>query len=482
MPRTLRPCAAIVASCLVLVGGASAAGAPQRVSTDPFTNADSQHATEVEPDTFAVGNTIVSAFQSGRFFDGGSSDIGFALSTDGGGTWTHGFLPSITVNSVPAGPWPRASDPAVAYDARHGTWIITSLAIDNTGEGKAVLVSRSTDGGHTWSAPVTVASTSGFYDKTWIACDNTATSPHYGNCYETWDDTNAGDLLLSATSSDGGLTWGAKKRTGDSAAGLGGQPQVQPGGTVIVPVLSAFTDGLLAYRSTDGGATWSSSVTLSTLTDHEVAGGLRSEPLPSAEIDAAGKVYVAWHDCRFRTGCTSNDILLSTSTDGLAWTTPVRVPIDPVTSTVDHFIPGLAVDRTTSGATAHLGLTYHYYPQANCTPSTCQLSLGFIASVDGGATWSSPRRLRQPMKVTDLANTSQGYMVGDYISTSFVGANAVPVVAFGKPHAGNVFDEGMYTLTLPVRADGSFPQVTTDAPATAARGDRAMRAQPLVMR
>src|SRR3989441_10982952 len=74
-----------------------AAGAPlTQISSDPFTNPDSNHKTQVEPDTFAFGNTIVSAFQSGRFFDGGASDIGFATSTNGGATWTHGFLPNAT--------------------------------------------------------------------------------------------------------------------------------------------------------------------------------------------------------------------------------------------------------------------------------------------------------------------------------------------------------------------------------------------------
>ena len=42
-----------------------------QISSDPFHNTDSNHATEVEPGTFAFGNTIVSAFQQGRFFDGG---------------------------------------------------------------------------------------------------------------------------------------------------------------------------------------------------------------------------------------------------------------------------------------------------------------------------------------------------------------------------------------------------------------------------
>src|SRR5579862_1994016 len=67
-----------------------------KLSTDTFTNSSSQHATEVEPDTFSFGNTVVSAFQVGRIFGGGSSDIGFATSTDGGNTWTNGFLPGIT--------------------------------------------------------------------------------------------------------------------------------------------------------------------------------------------------------------------------------------------------------------------------------------------------------------------------------------------------------------------------------------------------
>ncbi len=39
-----------------------------------------------------------------------------------------------------------------------------------------------------------------------------------------------------------------------------------------------------------------------------------------------------------------------------------RIPIDATTSTVDHFIPGIGVDPTTSGANAHLTIVYYYYP------------------------------------------------------------------------------------------------------------------------
>src|SRR2546422_11702730 len=69
-----------------------------QVSNDPFADAQAQHQTQVGPDTFQSGNTIVAAFQSGRVFGGGSSNIGFATSTDGGSTWTRGFLPGITAN------------------------------------------------------------------------------------------------------------------------------------------------------------------------------------------------------------------------------------------------------------------------------------------------------------------------------------------------------------------------------------------------
>ncbi len=57
-----------------------------KISTDTFTNPSSQHATEVEPDTFAFGSTLVSAFQVGRVVNGGGADIGFSTSTDGGTT------------------------------------------------------------------------------------------------------------------------------------------------------------------------------------------------------------------------------------------------------------------------------------------------------------------------------------------------------------------------------------------------------------
>jgi hypothetical protein len=147
-----------------------------------------------------------------------------------------------------------------------------------------------------------------------------------------------------------------------------------------------------------------------------VAGSLREGPLPSAEIDATGTVYVGWADCRFRRGCKTNDIVYSRSTNatGTTWSAVARVPVDATNSGIDHFIPGLAVNRTTSGGSAQLGLTYYFYPSGST-----QLAVGFISSANGGSTWSAAQTIIAGMRSTWAATTSQGRMVGDYISTSY---------------------------------------------------------------
>ena len=52
--------------------------------------------------------------------------------------------------------------------------------------------------------------------------------------------------------------------------------------------------------------------------------------------------------------------------------------------------------------------------------------MGFVTSGDGGASWSANTQIAGPMSLTWLPNTTQGRMVGDYISADFAGG----VVAF----------------------------------------------------
>ncbi len=410
----------------------------RQLSQDSFTNQSSQHMTEVEPGAFAWGPTIVTAFQVGRISGGGGADIGFATSTNGGISWINGYLPGMTTYGG-GGTNTAASDAAVVYDAKHGVWLICTLPIGND---TYVAVSRSTDGIH-WDNPIYVTR-SGSPDKNWINCDNTPTSPYYGNCYAEWDSTELGDFMQMSTSSDGGQTWGPAKGTAGNDYGIGGNPVVLPSGKVVVP-FGGFNGDIQSFSSSDGGQTWTAAVNVGQDISHYEAGNLRSAGLPSTTIDGGGTVYVSWPDCRFRTGCSSNDIVYSTSTDGVTWSQVVRIPIDPVTSTVDHFIHGMGADLRTAGSSAHLAVTYYYYPVSNCGNS-CQLYAGFSSSTNGGQTWTSGVQLSASMQLSWLPNTFSGRMVADYVATVFpVGGRAFPIYAIAYAPTGSLFHEAIYT-------------------------------------
>jgi BNR repeat-like domain len=440
-----------------------------QLSADPYTVAPGQHATEVEPHMLANGSTLVAAFQTGRIKDGGATDIGWATSSDGGTTWTHGFLPGLTKGEG-SGPYDAVSDPVVAYDARHVVWMITSLPISNTSQTPAVVVNRSVDGGLTWSQPVSIDPASSSSDKNWIVCDDGSASPYYGNCYMEWDDPTGvnGDEILMSTSSDGGLTWSAPVATAGFSSGIGGQPLVQPNGKVVVPIQTNTPTAIqeAAFTSSDGGASWSAQVVIANIQLHQDAARIRSGPLPSAAIDGAGTVWTVWEDCRFRAACASNDLVYSTSSDGVTWSAVARVPIDATSSTADYFIPGIGIDPATSGASAHVALHYYYYSVSNCTAANCQLNVGYISSANGGTTWNSPTTVAGPMQMAWLPDSQNGLMVGDYIATAFTSGVPHGVFAVAQsPNAGAAFDEAIYTAQgLSIAAAGRQLSSAGDKP------------------
>jgi len=405
------------------------------VSEDPYTNETSFHRTEAEPDTYAIDSTIVSAFQAGKFPHGGSSNLGWSVSTNAGVTWKAGFLPSTTTRADPPGRWRRVTDPSVAYDVKHGVWMIFGLEsfFQDT-----VFVSRSTEGAQTFGAPAIVQTSEPGkhnFDKTWITCDNTPTSPFYGHCYTQWDDEAHHLRLHVSTTTDGGLTWTKADIRKDTWV-LDGHPLVQPDGTVIMPIDQCCPTRIDAFISTDGGRSfrghgtdYSGRLAIRNVRASVASGNLRMNTEPpaiTADIDASGKIYVVWPDCRFRRGCSQNDVVMSTTVDGRHWSETMRVPIDPRTSSVDHFFPSIGVDPATSGSSAHIGIVYYFYPDADCAETTCDLSVGFASSTDGGSTWAT-QQLAGPFNNTWLPLTEAGYFVGDYFDVSFMGGKAVAV-------------------------------------------------------
>jgi hypothetical protein len=427
-----------------------------QVSRDSLETFRAQHETQVEPDSFASGRTVVAAFQTGRFEDGGAAGIGWATSLDAGRTWRSGFLPNLTVYSTPAGLYDAVSDPVVAYDPAHGVWMIASLGVSDAQT--ALLVSRSTDG-LTWGAPVVAAAAfQEDYDKEWIVCDKWTSSRFLGRCYISYLDFVSGQIR-TRSSDDGGLTWsgptGVVGRTESSVAN-GVQPVVRPDGTLVL-VFAAFAafarfddpeaSEIVAASSTDGGVRFGPRVRVSGL-EEEVVLGIRAPALPSVEIDAGGTIYVAWHDCRFRAGCLGNDIVLSRSRDGVAWSMPIRVPTVPIERDTHVFVPGLGVDPTTSGARTRLAIAYHVKPQ-DCGFERCPgIDVALITSADAGAHWSRPQRLSAESSRPEwLADTGLGRMTGDYISTSYAGGRPVPVFSLGTEPVGGEFQQAIFALT-----------------------------------
>jgi hypothetical protein len=421
------------------------------LSADPFTNAFTQHATEVEPHAYAVGPNILTAFQVARRERGSAAAIGFAFSRDAGATWSNGLLPNIT--QFQNGPWAFVSDPVVAYDAAHQTWLVSTLGVSATDS--KILVSRSPDG-MTWSNPVEVSATPNA-DKNWTVCDNHASSPFFGRCYTEWDDPTGevGQIWMS-TSTDGGATWRAGRATANAAAGIGGQPMVLPNGKVVVAILNDQADALLVFSSSDGGDSWTSTQQVATVVTHRVAGNLRTMPLPTAQVDATGRMYVVWQDCRFRASCEGNDLVLIRSTDGDNWSSPMRIPIEITSQNIDVFLPTLAIDPT-AAAPPRMALTYYFYPTSACDVTTCRLHAAAVTSMDGN-TWSEPVGLAGPMPLDWLAETSSGPMVGDYFGTVFANGFVFPVITVANARNGPVFNEAIYTVRSginPARANAA---------------------------
>jgi hypothetical protein len=433
--------------------GASCETVTRRLSRDPFTDEDGQHQTQVEPSSFAVGSTIVTAFQAGRMVDGGASGIGFATSKDGGAHWRSGFLPSLTTVSSPAGDAPSASDPVVAYDVQHGTWLIATVAESEIRV--RTLVSRSRDG-LTWSAPVVAAADpSEDDDKEWVTCDNGSLSPFRGHCYLSYLDVRS-STIRTRISTNGGLTWSAPVESvpsTDLGFENGAQPVVQPDGTfVIVYELAAggehyadpAANQIQAVRSTDGGRTFSAPVTVARLQAEDVR-GIRAPTLPGAAADAGGTIYVVWGDCRFREDCSDDDMVVARSRDGLAWTPAERVPLVDPASDQQVFVPGLAVDPR---ATGRLAVVAYTQPES-CSSETCHgIYAVFASSRNGGRTWTAPRRLNaEPMAISSLPDTGLGAMLGDYVAASYVRGKPIPVFALALDPLGDRFREAIYAAT-----------------------------------
>lgn len=294
--------------------------------------------------------------------------IGTYYTTDGGRTWhDSGLLPGFQ-------PYTLTSDISIAFSS---SGVAYAVVLAEHGKTSGVFVSRSTNGGKTFSQPATVfldTSGSTFSDKPWITVDRSGTVTD-GTVYVAWNldgnryrEVDAGAPhrrlkqqaapapptgLVVSHSTDGGRTFSAPvvvNPFNNQEFPLGAIPQVAPNGTVSVAYAgisnnTGLVNQLDMVQSTDGGITFSAPRAIIPkvvgLPNHLPSSNFRNLSLPSFAVSRHdGSMVVVWADERYGDA----DILASTSMDGgLTWSAPVRVNHDRVGDGKDQFQPVVAV-------------------------------------------------------------------------------------------------------------------------------------------
>ena len=380
-------------------------------------------------------NVLLAAFQEGRHSDAGAIGCGYSVSRDGGFTWTRALIPNLTTAS--GGRFIRATDPVCGAGPQGDLYLQTLASVRGAFELAAVVVSRSTDNGATWSAPVTVfesTSTQLFPDKNWLAVNDYPSAPNSGRLVTTWTNflSNAqgaqtGTPVVASVSDDRGLTWSAPiEITPPGSSNQGTQPVFLPDGSLVV-VYTTFLASTTQFaihckRSTDGGRTFPG--TASTVVpfvagwdDPDVRDGLF---LTAATVARqTGELFVTY------TAVVNGSprVLVTKSSDqGASWTSPVVASDQPAGVSVMNPAITASPDGRTVAAV--------FMDKRNAADGRNFVDHYAALSFDGGVTWQPNLRLTEMSSdIRYGPATSRGIMIGDYIGIAPSLANDQPCVA-----------------------------------------------------
>ncbi len=390
---------------------------------------------------------LIAVWQQDRWSTTGSNGLITGVSWDGGRTWTRDFAHFSRCaggNVSNGGDYERASDPWVTISP-DGTAYQISVSFNASTPLKAILVSRSTDGGLNWSEPTALArddQADFVLDKETITAD--PDDAHL--VYAVWDrlteQTNPNPALAR------GPTWFSRMSAGVWEAaraiydpGVDAQTisnqVVVLNGTLVnlfLLITNASADApdmhIAVLRSTDRGVTWSGPFIVEKsnsigVFDPKSRRRIRSgQVVPSIAADpAAGKLYVTWQDARFSNG-TREGIALSVSTDGgVTWSAPTQVNQAP---RAHAFTPSIAVAQG-----GKLGITYYDLRSDDpLDPNSLMTSYWLITSVDSGSTWQETA-LAGPFNLRG-ALIGNMYFLGDYEGLAPYGDGFLPIFAVGK--------------------------------------------------
>lgn len=441
---------------------------------------------EVEPFVAASPanpDVMVGIWQQDRASDGGARALVSASSADGGRSWARALHPfSRCGGATPgsAGDFERASDPWVDI-APDGTAHAMALAFNGgalqPGSASAMLASRSTDGGRSWSTPQVLVRDGAtlFNDKNTLTADRT--DARY--IYAVWDRIDAagnGPTLL-ARSTDGGLSWepariiytpavsgGTSQTIGNRIVVIGDGPQR---GTLVLAfnqidtVTGRQSSRVRVMRSLDKGLTWSGPITVGELQavgarDPDTAQTIRDGAIiPTIAAGPGARLWAAWQDARFSGGVRDAIALVRSDDGGLSWTAPLAINREPA---VAAFTPTLHVH-----VDGRLAIT-HYDLRSN-TPDTTTLlaDLWLLTTRDGAA--FTEQALARALPLHRAPTATGGLFLGDYQGLVSAGSALLPFAALPTGGTTN------RTEIVAIR---------TDAPALAQQGTRehAARAAP----
>ncbi len=357
---------------------------------------------------------LLATFQDGRFTDGGAVTCGYAISRDGGLSWSRGIIPKAT--KLDGGKPDRATDPVAGFSPGGKTFYLNTLGIEGANLEIGILqISRSTDGGVTFLPPVEIYRSpdgSVFPDKNWMVVNPFPGTPTHGRVVVTFTRFQGAASPIAVTySDDDGVTWRTPFLvTPANAQCQGSQPVFLPDGKLAVVYWDflgsgSFDHSLRVVVSPDGGSTFGPpSTAVSGIIFHDDPTLRDGGFLPTAVADfSSGTIWVSY---QASVGGVPR-ILVARSTDGAkTWSLPVVASDNPKTASV--FNPVLA-------ASADGRSVIVAFWDKRASADAYHVDTWVAQSMDGGTTWQPNLRVTSVSTDARLApNTARGYMIGDY--------------------------------------------------------------------
>ncbi len=313
-----------------------------------------------------------------------------ATTKDAGDTWLTQIISS-------AASGPLTADPMLAFDGE-GRVFLVYLPVVNGNTPLSVDLQRSLDGGITWEAPVRLSSARGQDDKVAIAADDQPDSPYFGNVYVAWK-WPGGPVWISR-STDHGQTFSAPLQIdGRGVSGL--DLTVAKDGTVIVAYnagsLPESSRGIYTQRSVNGGQTFEFSrkagATNTRFEVFPIAHCNNPGAFINASIDAdrsnhedTQNVFLTWVDYESSqcvTPCSSDcptRVYYSVSNDlGLNWSAVQTLPF----AGGSQFFQWSDIDQAT-------GDWHVAYKDTSADPAQRSTRTLMVQSSDHGESWSVP--------------------------------------------------------------------------------------------